>query len=141
MPNAYLHTHNLHLCSVCGLLVSKRFAGTQNCPGHALRCWTLRFLKVERKSACFSLGPPARNSVPDVSAEQVLAAVRSFRRGSAAGPTRLRGDHVREALGTAHSDKVTVHLVEIVRVLLAGEAPPELAPHLAGVSLHAAKRR
>ena len=33
------------------------------------------------RPALLPLGPPARGSVPDVSAEQVLAAVRSFRRG------------------------------------------------------------
>ena len=44
------------------------------------------------------LGPPAHQQVPDLPVDQVLAAARSFRRGSAAGPSGLRGDHLREAL-------------------------------------------
>ena len=52
------------------------------------------------------LGPPAHNQVPDLSIQQVLTATRGFRRGSAAGPTGLRGDHLREALSTPHCDEV-----------------------------------
>ena len=54
-----------------------------------------------------SQGPPSRRDVPDISSAEVLKAVRGFRRGSAPGPTGLRGDHVREALSTAHADEVT----------------------------------
>ncbi|CAE7275446.1 unnamed protein product [Symbiodinium sp. KB8] len=84
------------------------------------------------------MGPPPQHSVPDVSVEQVAAAVRSFRKGSAAGPTGLRGDHLREALqSNAHSDEVATHLTEVVRILLTGTAPAEVMPHLAGATLHA----
>ena len=84
-----------------------------------------------------SLGPSSRRDVPDISSAEVLKAVRGFRRGSAPGPTGLRGDHVREALSTAHADEVTAHLTEVIRILVRGEAPLELAPHLAGATLHA----
>ena len=40
------------------------------------------------------LGPPAHQQVPDLPVDQVLAAACSFRRGSAAGPSGLRGDHL-----------------------------------------------
>ena len=50
------------------------------------------------------LGPPSPALVPDISAEDVVAAVRSFR-GSAPGPTGLRGDHLREALQSAHGTR------------------------------------
>ena len=83
------------------------------------------------------LGPPAQHHVPDLSVEQVLTAARSFRRGSAAGPTGLRGDHLREALGSPHCDEVAAHLADVVRLLASGAAPPELAPHLAGAALYA----
>ena len=83
------------------------------------------------------LGPPSRAAVPDIACEQVVTAVRGFRRGSAAGPSGLRGDHLREALGTAHSDEVTTHLCAVVRLLINGEASLELSPHLAGATLHA----
>jgi len=78
------------------------------------------------------MGPPPQHSV------QVAAAVRTFRKGSAAGPTGLHGDHLREALQcTAHSDEVATHLTEVVRILLTGTAPAEVMPHLAGATLHA----
>ena len=54
------------------------------------------------RAALLPLGPPARTDVSDIAAADVVAAVRSFRRGSAAGPSGLRGDHLREALGSAH---------------------------------------
>ena len=44
--------------------------------------------------ASFPLGPAAHQPVPDLHADQVLAAACSFRRGSAAGPSGLRGDHL-----------------------------------------------
>jgi hypothetical protein len=75
--------------------------------------------------------------VPDIAAADVVAAVRSFRRGSAAGPSGLRGDHLREALGSAHGDEVAAHLAEVVQLLVRGDAPLEIAPHMAGAALHA----
>ena len=83
------------------------------------------------------LGPPPQSQVPDITTDEVLTAARSFRRGSAAGPSGLRGDHLREALGTPHCDEVAAHLADVVRILAAGTAPPELAPHLAGAALFA----
>ena len=48
--------------------------------------------------------------VPDISVEDVVAAVHSFRRGSAPGPTGLRGGHLRQALQSAHGDEVATNL-------------------------------
>ena len=87
--------------------------------------------------AMLPLGPPSQTSVPDLSVQDVLAAVKSFPRGSAGGPTGLRGDHLREALNTAHGDEVAAHLTQVVQILLRGQAPPELAAHFAGGTLYA----
>ena len=84
------------------------------------------------RAALLPLGPPARTDVPDIAAADVVAAVRSFRRGSAAGPSGLRGDHLREALSSAHGDEVAAHLAEVVQLL---------APHIAGAALHALPKR
>ena len=89
------------------------------------------------RAALLPLGPPARTDVPDIAAADVVAAVRSFRRGSAAGPSGLRDDHLREALGSAHGDEVAAHLAEVVQLLVRGDAPLEIAPHMAGAALHA----
>ena len=84
-----------------------------------------------------SLGPAPSHAVPDISQEQVVTAARSFRTGSAPGPTGLRADHIRQALNSAHGDEVAAHMTEFVRFLAAGNAPLEVAPHLAGATLHA----
>ena len=49
----------------------------------------------------------------------------------------MRGDHLKEALATAHADEVLVHLTGVVQLLVRGDAPADLAQHLAGATLHA----
>ena len=73
--------------------------------------------------------------MPDITVDQVLSSARGLRRGSAAGYTGLRGEHLRETLGTPHCDEVAAHLADVVRLFASGAAPPELAPHLAGAAL------
>ena len=82
-------------------------------------------------------GPCPVGAVPDFAVADVVKAARSFRRGSAAGPSGLRGEHLREALESAHGDEVAAHLTRVVQLLVRGEAPFELAQHLAGATLHA----
>ena len=88
-----------------------------------------------------ALGAPSVAAVPEFSAELVTYAVRGFRRGSAPGPTGLRPDHLREALGTAHSDEVAAHLATLCQLLARGEAPEALAVHFAGARLHALPKK
>ena len=86
------------------------------------------------RPALVALGLPALAAVPEMAVEDVIQAIRSFSRGSAAGPTGLRGDHLREALASPHGDEMAVQLADVVKLLIRGEA---IAPHLAGASLHA----
>ena len=83
------------------------------------------------------LGPAPVGAVPDITTHAVSNAVRGFRRGTAAGSSGLRSDHLREALQTAHCDEVLTHLTAVVHLLAAGQVPSNLAPHLAGATLHA----
>lgn len=76
-------------------------------------------------------------AVPGLSQEAVRDAIRSFRRGTAPGPSGLRADHLREALLSAHSDQVLVQLTDLANHLAAGRAPRAIAPFLAGATLHA----
>ena len=89
------------------------------------------------RPALVALGLPALAAVPELGVEDVARAIRSFSRGSAAGPSGLRGDHQQEALASCHGDELTVHLAEVVKLLVRGEALPDIAPHLAGAALHA----
>ena len=80
--------------------------------------------------------PPARpGMVPDLPVDQVLAAARSFRRGSAAGPPGC----VATTFGRPLAPLTVMRLLptSLLRLLAAGAAPPELAPHLGGATLHA----
>ena len=86
------------------------------------------------RPALVALGNPSLAAVPDLGVEDVGRAIRSFSRGSAAGPTGLWADHLREALASAHGD---VQLTAVVLLLIRGEARPEIAPHFAGATLHA----
>ena len=89
------------------------------------------------RPALVALGLPALAAVPELAVEDVIHAIRSFSRGSGAGPTGLRGDHLREALASPHGDEMAVQLADVVKLLVRGEALAEIAPHLAGASLHA----
>ena len=73
-------------------------------------------------------GPCPAGSTPDFSVEDVVRAARSFRCGSAAGPSGLRGEHLREALDSAHGDEVAAHLTRVVQLLARGETPPGVGP-------------
>ena len=58
------------------------------------------------RPALVPLGPPSTADVPDITAEQIRRVIQGWSRSSAAGPTGLRGDHLKEALATAHADEV-----------------------------------
>ena len=83
--------------------------------------------------ALVPLGPPVQSQVPDLSTADVISAARSFWRGSAAGPSGLRGDHLREALGTPHCDEVAAHLGDVVRLLASGAALASTAASCVGL--------
>ena len=89
------------------------------------------------RPALVPLGPPSTADVPDITAEQIRRAIQGWSRSSTAGLTGLRGDHLKEALATAHADEVLVHLTGVVQLLVRGDAPADLAQHLAGATLHA----
>ena len=89
------------------------------------------------RPALVPLGPPNIAAVPDITGEHIRRAIQTWSRSSAPGPTGLRGDHLREALGTAHADEVATHLCAVVQLLVRGEGPAELAPHIGGATLHA----
>ena len=89
------------------------------------------------RPALVALGLPALAAVPELGVEDVVRAIRSFSRGSAAGPSGLRGDHLQEALASPHGDELAVQLTEVVQLLVRGDALPDIAQHLAGAALHA----
>ena len=83
--------------------------------------------------------PPA-----SVTESAVRRGVRSFPNGSAPGPSGLRPNHLREAVGCPSPDQaigVLAPLTRFVNLLAAGHAPPTIIPHLCGATLLASKKK
>ena len=67
--------------------------------------------------------------------EAVGKALASFPRLSAAGPTGLRAQHVKEALAPGVRDELLRHVTDLVNILARGQAPLEAQSWLCGASL------
>ena len=70
----------------------------------------------------------------DATPAEVFKALKGLPRGTGAGPSGLRADHLRELVQVEGVD-VLPALTAVVNVLRRGEAPPQLARHIAGASL------
>ena len=75
-----------------------------------------------------------RTEPADASPTDVFKALRGLPKGTGAGPSGLRADHLR-ALTQVEGVDVLQALTAVVNILRRGEAPPEIARHLAGASL------
>ena len=69
-----------------------------------------------------------------------MKCIMSFRRGSAPGPSGLRGEHLRAATQSAPPNR-RVNALEalsgVVNIMAAGDVPEEIAPYLSGARMHA----
>ena len=92
----------------------------------------------------------APNFQPDISTpqmilskDQVAKEIKSFKKGTAPGPSGLRGEHLKEAIKSTppnRIDKATAAITNLVNCMGAGKVPGEVAPYLCGARLHAAKK-
>ena len=78
---------------------------------------------------------------PELSQDEVLKALRAFPAGTAPGPSGLRVQHLLDAMGPGNRAAVLEQLAALVGLLARGEAPVDLAPHLAGAKLFAASKQ
>ena len=76
-------------------------------------------------------------ALPAVTIEDVEKAIRSFPRGSAAGLTGLRPQHLKDALVPGHEDEVLRQAAGVVEILARGEAASAVRVWLCGGSLTA----
>eukprot|EP01059_Diplonema_ambulator_P018122 TRINITY_DN302_c1_g4_i4.p1 TRINITY_DN302_c1_g4~~TRINITY_DN302_c1_g4_i4.p1 ORF type:complete len:413 (+),score=74.18 TRINITY_DN302_c1_g4_i4:62-1240(+) len=73
--------------------------------------------------------------------EQVLEALRSFPRGSAAGPTGLSAQHLKDAVdGVVETKGALMSLASLLNKLACGRVPRDVAPLFAGANLVALKK-
>ncbi|HYN44590.1 MAG TPA: reverse transcriptase domain-containing protein [Candidatus Limnocylindrales bacterium] len=74
--------------------------------------------------------PPAR-----VTVEQVKQAIASFPSGSAAGPSKLSPDHIKDASSSFLESPLLESITNLSNLLIEGRAPPEVQPFIAGAFL------
>ena len=75
---------------------------------------------------------------------EVYKAVKSFKKGSAPGPSGLRPEHLKVALKSPspnRADKALEALTRVVTLCMSGKVPAEVAPYFCGARLHAAKKK
>ena len=72
-----------------------------------------------------------------VKPEQLEAAIRSFNRGSGAGPSGLRPQHLKDALVPGWQDELLRQVTQLANLLLSGSALAEVQPWLCGATLTA----
>ena len=72
---------------------------------------------------------------PEFTPNSTLKALRAFPRGTAPGPSGLRAQHLFDAMTPATRATVSEQLAAVCQTLANGEAPRQLAPHLAGANL------
>ena len=87
-----------------------------------------------------NLAAPCRDEVPVLESTLVKKMIKSFPRGSGAGPTGLRVQHLLNAITSNHGDEAIEQLTALCNLLARGEAPPNLAAYLGGASLMALKK-
>lgn len=97
-----------------------------------------REVDVERARDLRAVSPQA---APQISPEQIEKAIRSFPRGSAAGPSAFRPQHLKDALVPGMADEVLRQAAAFVELLARGEAAPVVRPWLCGGSLTALRKQ
>ena len=78
---------------------------------------------------------------PQVDAARVESCLRSFHRLSGSGPSGLKPLHAQDVANTSSRDELLEHLTALVNILARGDAPPSIAPFLAGAGLTALPKK
>eukprot|EP00973_Karenia_brevis_P092549 12412956-Karenia_brevis.AAC.1 len=78
-----------------------------------------------------------RSAAPGLTTEEVERAIRSFPKGSAAGPSGLRPKHLKDAMMPGVSDEFLRQVLAVGQLLARGEAPESVREWLCGASLAA----
>ena len=98
--------------------------------------------KLRGTGAFFETG--LSNAVWVVEKETVKKALLAFSRGTGAGASGWRAEHLKEAVRAPlaeEGENILVPLTKVVNILLAGKAPIEIAPWVAGAPLYPLKKK
>ena len=91
-------------------------------------------------------GPLPDQDTPQISltVDQVVNCIKSFRKGTAPGPSGLRAEHLKEAIRSVppnRTDKAAAAITGLVNCMGGGKVPAEVAPYLCGAALFAAVKK
>ena len=78
------------------------------------------------------------------SQKDVFKAIKSFKKGSAPGPSGLRPEHIKcvvKSPSPSRADKALEAITKLINVMAAGKVPEEVAPYISGARLHAANKK
>ena len=89
--------------------------------------------------------PPVTDTPPRTFGTlEVTKAALSFKKGTAAGPSGLRPEHLQVAMKCTPSsvaNKAQTALTKLVNAMAKGQVPSRVAPYLCGARLHAARKK
>ena len=105
---------------------------------------TVRIMKEKHPASQRPIGDlPTSDAAPlSFTSFQVVKSALRFKKGSAAGPSGLRPEHLRVVLqsSNARRDSAAVSLTKLLNAMMAGKVPALVAPFLCGARLHAGKK-
>jgi len=82
-----------------------------------------------------NIPPPSNTPQAKIDAKLVLQKLRSFPKGSAAGPTGTRASHILHAIQVKNPTSALETLTDFINHLSSGLVPSEVQPFLAGAYL------
>ena len=99
---------------------------------------TLQIMKNKHPQAPIPTFTPHPSEPPlQLSTQQVVKGIKSFKKGSALGPSGLRAEHLKAAITVGvNATKVEGAITGFINLLLAGGLPAEVAPYFCGAKLH-----
>ena len=100
-------------------------------------------IKLMRKKHPNQERPQLTEGPAVLSASEVFQAVKHFKAGSAPGPSGLRAEHLKEAVGRSQGNGLAclASLTGVLNKMSAGLMPEEVAPYYCGANLFAALKK
>ena len=107
---------------------------------------TVREMKAKHPAGRHATNLQPEPSTPQMifSQRQVVKEIKSFRKGTAPGPSGLRAEHLKVSIKSAppnRTDKATEAITKLVNTMAGGRVPEQVAPFLAGARLHTAVKK
>ena len=90
------------------------------------------------------LKPDPDSTLLHLQSSQIVKSIKTFKRGSAPGPSGLRAEHLKVAVGTNSpimNEKSAALICRLCNLILSGGLPKAVAPYFCGARLHGAQKK